>query len=50
MNTKITRAQFKEKLQFYTAGEELLFFLLNTINLNNGWQYCYCEKYGEKKA
>ena len=51
-HTKITRAQSNEKLKFYTAGKELLFFLLNTISLilHKDWQYCYCKKYGKKKA
>ena len=50
-HAKISRAQFNEKMQFYSNRKELLFFLLNTLNLilHNGWQYCYCEKCEKRK-
>ena len=48
-HTKITRVQFNEKLKFYTAGKELLFFLLNTISLTQALTILLLQKIWKNK-
>ena len=43
----LSRDEFNQKVKFYSSMKELLFFLMNTLNLifHNEYYYCYCEKY-----
>ena len=49
---KLTREKFNGKIKFFDSGKELLFFMLNTINLiiHNDDHYCYYKKFGKKRS
>lgn len=44
---KLKREQFNGEINYFDSRKELLFFILNTINLiiNNSHHYCYCKKF-----